>query len=61
MAVSEEEILSYAGFDAAIFLRFYSLAFKVRRNRTFCCGIWRAELWRGGGEGGGGRATTIVD
>lgn len=29
MAMSEEQILGYTGFDAVIFLRFYNLAFKV--------------------------------
>lgn len=32
MSMPEETILEYAGFDAAIFLRFYSVAFKVREN-----------------------------
>lgn len=30
MAFPEDDILKYAGFDAAIFLRFYAVAFKVR-------------------------------
>lgn len=29
MAFPEDDILMYAGFDAAIFLRFYAVAFKV--------------------------------
>lgn len=32
MAFPEDDILTYAGFDAAIFLRFYAVAFKVRDN-----------------------------
>lgn len=32
MAFPEKDILDYAGYDAAIFLRFYAVAFKVRRS-----------------------------
>lgn len=32
MGMTEDTILEYGGFDAAIFLRFYSVAFKVREK-----------------------------
>lgn len=40
MSMSEEDILAYAGFDAAIFLRFYSLAFKVIHLSMYLVSIY---------------------
>ena len=63
MSMSEEDILAYAGFDAAIFLRFYSLAFKVIHVSMYLCTCLSSYQYmgegkpvvagRGGGKGGG--------
>lgn len=65
MAFPEDDILMYAGFDAAIFLRFYAVAFKVRCDRRVLArkehDTSRSTVWFHGAEGKEGGVTAEVD